>query len=139
MALSNGYAPRPDHAKLRALDLSRVVISYDRVSDTLMIHLYGRGRPAVSVPSPKPLARDFVFLRFDPESDELVGIQIEDFLRVYVVDHPRAIDLLDQADLRGITHEEIARIRLRIGADERLQSAATRSLIEELALASRSA
>lgn len=107
MAMSERRRFAPDRAILDRLDPARLVASYDRASDTLMIHFFGRGRPAVSVPSPKPLARDFVFLRFDPVTGELVGIQIEDFLRLYLRDHPEAAVLLDGADLAGISQDEV--------------------------------
>ena len=136
MAVTEGSSPRLDLAKLKDLDLRRAVISYDRASDTLIVHLYGRGRPAVSVPSPRPLARDFVFLRLDPKTDELVGIQVEDVLRLYAADHPEVLDLLERAELRGITREELARIRERLGADERRHRAAIDSLLQEFVLPS---
>lgn len=135
MALTKGTAPRANDAKLNDLDLQRVVISYDRASDTLMVHLFGRGRAAVSVPSPRPLTRDFVFLRIDPETDELVGVQIEDFLRLYVVDHPEMLHLLERAELRGITHEEVNRIQDRFGRDARRPPVAVDALIREVLLA----
>ena len=135
MAVTDGYSPRPDFDRLREVDPDRVVVSYDRASDTLMVHFYGRGRPAVSVPSPQPVARDFVFLRFDPETDELVGVQIEDFLDLYVPQHPESLDWLGRRpELRGITREEIARLRDRLGGGQR-SPATVQSLIEELALA----
>ena len=100
------YRPKIDPEQIRSLDPREVVIAYDRPSDTLAVHFYGRGRPAVSVPSSRDLDRDFVSMRFDPTTDQLVGFEIEDFLDLYVSDHPDALYLLKTAELRGITREE---------------------------------
>jgi hypothetical protein len=135
MAVTEHRRPMPDQETLSGVDWHRVVISYDRASDTLMVHLYGRGRPAVSVPIPGPVERDVVFLRIDPETDELVGVQIEDFLNLYARDNPDALNLLEgPVDLRGITPADLARIRASIGRPTR-GAATAESLIRELALA----
>lgn len=110
MAVTDTYRPNIDHAEIRKLDPRNIVIAYDRPSDTLVVHFYGRGRPAVSVPSPRDLDRDFLYMRFDPDTDQLVGFEIEDFLDLYVSEHPESLYLLKTADLRGITREEIEAI-----------------------------
>lgn len=118
MAIVRDYAPKLNLQQLRRIDPRQVVVSYDRASDTLMIHLFGRGRPAVSVPSPANVDRDLVFFRGDPETEELVGFQIEDFLRLYVPVTPRALDWLHPqrgAELRGLTAADVDRIRDRDG------------------------
>ena len=107
MALSDEPRFRPDLDALARLSPAEIVVSYDRRSDTLMVHFGARGRAAVSVPSPKPLARDFVFLRFDPATGELVGVQIEDFLDLYLPANPKAAILIERAELRGITEAEV--------------------------------
>ncbi len=91
------------------VDLRDVVLSYDRHSDTLFVHLFGRGRPAVS-----DLVGDSWYLLVDPQTLEVVGLQIEDFLARAVAEAPPLVDLLDLSELRGITPAEVRRERHRI-------------------------
>lgn len=91
------------------IDIEPVVFSYDRVSDTLFIHFYGRGRDAVS-----NLAGDYWYVLVDPATSAVVGLQIEDFLSRAVVDVPPLIRILDLSELRGITPAEVSRVRNRI-------------------------
>lgn len=93
------------------LDPSAVVFSYDHDSDTLMVHLTDRGRPGVSV----PVAQGWM-LRLDRETDELIGIQIEGVLARAARTHPRLLGVLDLAELRGITPDEIDRVRREVAA-----------------------
>jgi len=114
MAVEHVQALRPHFEALRRLDPDLIVVSYDRASDTLMIHPFGRGRPAVSVPAPTDGERDMVFWRVDPETEAVIGFQIEDFLRFYVPTVPRALDWLHPrhgAELRGLSTAEAARLR----------------------------
>jgi hypothetical protein len=118
MAIDHLETLRPNLETLRRLDPNRAVVSYDRASDTLMIHLFGRGRAAVSVPVPTDGDRDLVFWRVDPETEEIVGFQIEDFLRFYVPSESSALDWLHPrhgAELRGLTAAEIEPLRERHG------------------------
>ncbi|MGH7961783.1 MAG: hypothetical protein ACRERD_08150, partial [Candidatus Binatia bacterium] len=41
---------QPKPIRWDAVDPAKVVISYDRPSDTLLVHLFGRGRHSISVP-----------------------------------------------------------------------------------------
>src|SRR5215208_934167 len=91
------------------LDMARVVWSYRRDSDTLMVHIYGRGRPALSVPIDLG-ERDLFFLRVDPKTDEVVGFQIEDFLAHVIPRHPELVAALTFAELDGIAPAEVAKI-----------------------------
>lgn len=84
------------------VDSDSIVIAFDRLSDTLLIHLFGRGQPSVSV----PVDRDLYAL-VDTESKHIVGIHIEGFLAQAVKEHPDEILLLDHAELRGITPIEV--------------------------------
>jgi hypothetical protein len=94
----------------RAMEHSPLVsVSYDRDSDTLMLHLGGRPRAATSVPIERA-SRTAFFVRLDRASDEIVGFQIEDFTASFLEDHPELADTLNDADLRGITQEEVAEI-----------------------------
>ena len=96
---------------LPRLDPRELVISYDHDSDTLMVHLYGRGIPGVSVP-----VADGWMLRLNRETDELIGIQIENLLANAARRQPRLLRVLDAAELRGITPDEIDRVRREVDA-----------------------
>lgn len=84
------------------VDSAQIAISYDRPSDTLLIHLFGRRRPSVSVPVDR-----YLYVLVDPESAQVVGIHIEGFLAQAVSEHPSEIAILDYAELRGITPIEV--------------------------------
>lgn len=96
--------PRPP--KPGEVDPSKVMVSYDRRSDTLLIHLFGRDRSSVSVQ-----VAPYVYLLTDPETEALVGFHVEGFLAQAVKDVPAAIDILDHAELRGITPTEVRALR----------------------------
>ena len=96
---------------IERVDPSKVVFSYDHESDTLVIHLHGRGRPGVSI----PVAQGWM-LRLDSETDELIGVQIEGVLIRAARAHPPLLDVLDLAELRGITPDEIDRVRREVAA-----------------------
>lgn len=98
-------------ARLLRIDLQKLVISYDHGSDTLMVHLFGRGIPGVSVP-----IADGWMLRLNRETDELIGIQIENLLASAARKQPRLLRVLDAAELRGITPDEIDRVRREVDA-----------------------
>lgn len=95
-------ALKPKPVQWEAVDPCSIVISYDGPSDTLLIHLFGRGRPAVSA----PVAR-YLYALVDPESEQIVGIHIEGFLAQAVKEHPNEIAILGYAELRGMTPVEV--------------------------------
>lgn len=59
------------------IDPARVAFTYDGVSDTLFVDLFGRALPAVSVPVASISDRVDVYARVDAVTDEVVGLQIE--------------------------------------------------------------
>lgn len=91
---------------LRGIDLHRSVFNYDRDSDILLFYLYGKERPAVAAGG---LAN--VCALIDPDSEEFLGIQVEDFLTRAVKDRPRLLDVLDVAELQGMTIADVHRAR----------------------------
>lgn len=102
------FVPREIHPKpirLDEIDPENVVISFDRRSDTLLIHLFGRGRGSVSVP-----VSDYLYLMVDPDTEETLGIHVEGFLSQAVKDVPKAIELLDYSELRGITAADVSEL-----------------------------
>lgn len=94
------FHPKPFHWD--GVDPEKVVISYDRRSDTLLVHLFGRGRSSISVHIDR-----YLYAMVDPDSDEIIGIHIEGFLSQAVKEHPWEIAILDHAELRGITPVEV--------------------------------
>lgn len=97
-------------------DARQLVIGYDRRSDTLSVHFFGRGIPAVSVPVGDD-ERDLFYVRVEPETNRPVGIQIEGFLASFATEHPELAVLLDVAELRGITRQEVADVQARLAQD----------------------
>jgi hypothetical protein len=117
------------------IDPSRVVITYDRDADTLMLHLEGLYQPGVSVP-----LTDDVMVRMDRSRRRAIGLQIEHFLARVVHEHPNVLVALDAAELDGITREEVEEIKRRFGPADRKRAAIDALLAEALALdASRAA
>jgi hypothetical protein len=113
----------PTLAALRSevdeIDLSKLVLSYDRESDTLMVHFHGRGQPGVS----RHVTDEFM-IRLSPDRTKVVGVQIEHFLSLVVPEHPRMLDALDIAELRGITIEEVAQIRRDVATNQKRETIA---------------
>ena len=58
------------------------VRSYDKRRDILFVHATPK-RPAVSLE-----VGGHLWLRFDPETHEVVGVEIEDFEKVFLVKYP---------------------------------------------------
>lgn len=100
---------KPKTVQWDAIDSTQIVISYDAPSDTLLIHLFGRGRPSVSVPVDR-----YLYALVDPETEHTLGIHIEGFLTQAVKEHPDEIVLLDHAELRGITPIEVRELQQKV-------------------------
>jgi hypothetical protein len=88
--------------KLDEIDPKRVVVEYDRRSDSLGIHLFGRYINSMSVPATKNI---YVMVALDTE--ESVGLHIEGFLSQVVKAKPASIELLSYAELREMTPAEV--------------------------------
>ena len=96
----------------RLVRLGQVRWVYDGLSDTMMVQFYDPNRPAASVPLDRG-DRDYLYLRVDVETQEVVGFQVEHFLAYAVGQTPGLIGALDFADLHGITVEEVEEIKRR--------------------------
>jgi hypothetical protein len=96
--------PKPFHRE--DIDPARIVVSFDRRSDTLLIHLFGRGLETISVP-----VGNHLYALVTPETETTVGFQIEGFLAQAVNDVPEFITLLDYAELRGITPADVRELQ----------------------------
>lgn len=96
------FRPRwPDRG---TVDPERVGFAYDRPSDTLFIDFSGRPRPAASVPADARFGMVDIYLRVDPVSEEVVGLQIEGVLAA--ADRPAW--LLDALALADPTKSDLA-------------------------------
>lgn len=86
---------------------------YDAPSDTMFIPFYVPAGPAVSVPVDRGDI-DYVFLRVDVETQEVVGFQVEHVLSYAVGQMPDLIYALDLAELHDIRREEVNEITRRL-------------------------
>lgn len=111
---------------LDEVDLADVKLSYDRDSDILLIHFTDRGRVGVV-----DYVSDVLAVLVDVETEDMVGLQVEDFLSKVVADNPDRLDLLEVAELRGITPHEVAALRVAVTIADRRRSAVA-SLMDEL-------
>lgn len=105
MAVNDDTTMTPNIPDVAALDLTRAEFCYDHEADTLIVHLYGRDREAEIVPGD-----GWVDLRVDPETYDLVGLQIEGYLSDAIYEAPRLIGL---AMFAGISSTEIETLQKR--------------------------
>lgn len=107
------YHPRiPDRQHIKP---ESIAIDYDDAIDALYVHFSGQAEPGISID-----IDDDVYLRIDPTSEKVVGLQVETFLARAVIEHP---SLLILAEAAGIPDARLAEVRGRIDA-VRLKDAA---------------
>lgn len=108
-------ASKPARPEPSSWSANQSRFTYDRPTDTLFVDLFADARPAASVPLERG-DRDFLFLRVDPETGEIVGFQIEHFLSYAVIHHPELARALDVASLIDVEPDDVERItRIRSG------------------------
>ena len=117
----------------RDLEPDRFAVTYDRLSDTLFVHFFGRVCPS-AVFFLDDGDRDAIALLGDVETGRVVGIHVEGFLASVVERHPGWLDLLDAAEVRGITPAEVAEERRRRMAGGR-RRAALAALLDDVGAA----
>lgn len=111
MAVDHDTRPfRPTWPAIERLPEQQIRFSYDRPTDTLFVDFYGRARPASSEPLDVG-DRDYLFVRVDPLTQEVVGLQIEEFLAYAVDRHPAFVAALAIADLDDLDAAEAAELR----------------------------
>jgi hypothetical protein len=120
---------KPRWPDLTSLPLDQVRLTYDRPSDTFFVDFYGESRPAASVPLDRG-DRDYLYARVDPETDAVVGLQIEHFLSYAIERHPELVDVLETSTLVGIGRDDLDRIARRHSGHPRAANIAT--LLEDL-------
>ena len=97
---------KPRWPDLTSVPSDQVRLTYDRPTDTLFVDFYGEARAAASVPLDRG-DRDYLYVRVDPETDEVVGLQIEHFLSYAIEQHPELGSALDAMTLAGIGRDEL--------------------------------
>lgn len=75
MAVTEPQTGRPNVPPLEDIAEDQVRVTYDRRSDTLLVSLVGDPRPAYN-----DYVDDDTMVRIDPETNDIVGIEIEHFL-----------------------------------------------------------
>jgi hypothetical protein len=103
---------------LTGLDRQKVVFDYDPESDTLMMNFIGRGNRAVSL-----LEAPGLYIRWDPDAKQAVGIQFENFVRVILPMEPR---FRRHLDLFGVTDEDLERAGLSTQGWDAIQASVQR-------------
>lgn len=102
------------------IDGGSLTVGYDRLSDILLVHFGDRGRFGVVDYVGEP---DYLAVLREVEGGDVAGVQIEDFLARAVVDDPMRLHLLEVAELRGITPDEVAALRASLPVGERKRAA----------------
>jgi hypothetical protein len=92
-----------------SMDREQSDLIYDRPTDTMLVLPHGRDRASFAVN-----IVDSYFVLVDAKTEELIGIQIEDYLYRAVREDPFLVELLDYADLLGMTVEDVRHERHRV-------------------------
>ena len=109
MAMSDPLPVTPKRPDFATVDPRNVVAEYDRESDTLIVQLFGKGRPAVILHTGK-----LIDYWLDPETYDIIGLQVEGYLTHAVEQLPL---LLDLAEFASISSEEVAAVRRRLSRE----------------------
>lgn len=95
--MSFKYEPKWPSAN--ELNPDQVVFKYDREMDTMFVHFRGLSQPGISV-----LLDDHRYVRLDPTTHEVIGLQFEHFLSRARSVNPAYLFLARAA---GLSQEEI--------------------------------
>ncbi len=93
------------------IDWDEVTLSYDRLSDVLLVFVADRSQPAVVVYDDDDATWPCLV---NPDTMQFFGWQIESFLTTAVRHNPGFINLLDHAELIGLTADELRDERQRV-------------------------
>ena len=116
------YEYRPKLPSLEELERKPLLFLYDDVADELVVAFSDPPRPAVSVFLDDP---DWLALRVEPDTGEVVAVQIVDYLSRAIHEMP---ELLDLAELAGVPREVVEQTRREVPREER-ERAAVRTLV----------
>ncbi len=98
-------------------------IRYASVIDSVFVYLYGADRPAVGLVMDSNLT-----VMVDPETDKLLGFEIDHFLAEAVIAHPSLEPLLD---LPGMPQRRVRQVRRQLDPAKR-RNVAIGQLIEQI-------
>lgn len=126
MVVNRAFRFTPQLPPRGEIDAEQASFNYDALSDMMIVHFHRPPRPGVAVQKVGDL-----FYRVDPETQAVVGFQIEYFLNRAILEHP---GLLSVAQVANIDARILTEIRERI-APERRERAKRESALGELALA----
>ncbi len=115
-----------------SVDIESGSLIYDARSDTLVFSFTGDDRPTVGISMSS--MSGYWMARVDPETDEVVGMEIEHFAKAAVYERPELFAIVESV---GVPQREVKRIRRRlqreVGAPPESNGAATkRGLVEQL-------
>ncbi len=111
MAVTQTRTFNPKMPRLAHLNAERVAFDYERPSDTLFVYFAGQPLPAISV-----VVSDELLYLVDPETEIVVGLQIEAFWTRVIDRYPA---LLDVAEFIGITAVADTRSRDQLAPSDR--------------------
>jgi hypothetical protein len=120
------YTPRFNRLRRlvdRKADLDAIHVVYNEVADELVVFLFEGVEQSVALDS-----GDNVYMLLEPDSEEIVGFQFDNFMSRVVLQKPQ---LLALASLAGVDDDLIEKARQRIG-EERSRQAAVQSALREL-------
>lgn len=101
------------------IDIDQVVFEYDEDDDELLVHLFGKPLPAISV-----VIGPYEYFRIDPETEQIVGFYVEHFLARAVFEDPA---LLSMASLAGVGESKLEKIRRQL-PETRMKESAIRKI-----------
>ena len=107
--IANTEMAKPTWPEPSSLATNEMRFTYDRPTETLFVDFHGEARPATSIPLDRG-DRDYLYLRVTPDTNTVVGFQIEHVLSYAIEQHPELADALDIAALVGIDRDELHRI-----------------------------
>jgi hypothetical protein len=113
-------------------DIDSARLDYDAHSDTLVFSFTSDDRPTVGISM--GTMSGYWLARVDPETEEVVGMEIEHFAKAAVYENPELFAIVEAI---GIPQREVGRIRRRlqreVGTPPDTSRAATkRGLVEQL-------
>jgi hypothetical protein len=104
-----------------------VTIVYDQEHDALLVDFYGGRRQGIGVP-----VNEYVAIRIDPESHELIGYLVASFLQVGAVQSPILASALRKAHFRTITDVELGGLQIAGESSESLSDHETMAVVTEI-------
>ncbi len=100
-------------------------VRYNKTLDTLQVMLFGVDRPSIGV-----VVGHRMTVRQDPETDQVIGFEIDHFLAEEVVEHPEILSFLDAVDDVPTWRVKWLRFRLDPDARRKVKDAASKNIAD---------